>query len=128
MIYDVWTRSRVPIGFAHGPHGAIFAYRWDAGGDHVNWLATAHNGFGIDREPMRDFDDGDLVARFGIRHSILTIRKGEMEAGSEPPRSRVSILAHPRSAKPSHAHQRPGYHPRRLDRALGPVNGVSKET
>ncbi|MBI4879226.1 MAG: hypothetical protein HY812_06145 [Planctomycetes bacterium] len=75
MLYDVWTRSRVPVGFASGPQGAIFAYRWDAGGEHINWLATAHDGFGIDREPMRDFDDGEKISKWGIRHSILTMRK-----------------------------------------------------
>jgi len=74
MLYDIWTRSRVPIGFASGPQGAIFAYRWDAGGEHVNWLATAHNGFGIDPEPMRDFDDGQKICLWGLRHSILTMR------------------------------------------------------
>ena len=74
MLYDVWTRSRVAVGFATGPQGAIFAYRWDAGGAHINWLATAHNGFGIDDEPMRDFDDGEKISRWGIRHSILTMR------------------------------------------------------
>ncbi|MFH0946958.1 MAG: hypothetical protein V2A76_17325 [Planctomycetota bacterium] len=74
MLYDVWTRSRVPVGFASGPQGAIFAYRWDAGGEHINWLATAHCGFGIDTEPMRDFNDGEKVSRWGIRHSILNMR------------------------------------------------------
>jgi hypothetical protein len=72
-LYDEWTRSRVPVGFANGPQGAIYAYRWDAGGAHVNWLATAHNGWGIDAEPMRDFDDGAKISRWGIRHSILNI-------------------------------------------------------
>ncbi len=75
MLYDVWTRSRVPVAFARGPQGAIFAYRWDAGGEHINWLATAHDGFGIDREPMRDFDDGERISKWGIRHWILTMRK-----------------------------------------------------
>lgn len=76
MLYDVWTRSRVPVGFANGPQGAIFGYRWDAGGAHVNWLATAHNGFGIDEKPMRDFDDGEKVSKWGIRHSILHMNPG----------------------------------------------------
>lgn len=71
MLYDVWTKSRVPVGFANGAQGAIFAYRWDSGGPHVNWLATAHDGFGIDRQPMRDFDDGEKMSKWGIRHSIL---------------------------------------------------------
>ncbi len=71
MLYDVWTKSRVPVGFANGAQGAIFAYRWDSGGPHVNWLATAHDGFGIDRQPMRDFDDGEKMSKWGIRHSIV---------------------------------------------------------
>ncbi|MEW6071371.1 MAG: hypothetical protein AB1726_02090 [Planctomycetota bacterium] len=74
MLYDVWTRSRVAVGFASGPQGAIFAYRWNTGREHLNWLATAHLGFGIDPESMRDFDDGEKVSRWGIRHSILTMR------------------------------------------------------
>jgi hypothetical protein len=73
-LYDEWTRSRVAVGFASGPQGAIFAYRWDAGGPHINWLATAHNGFGIDPEPMRDFNDGEKMSLWGIRHSILYMR------------------------------------------------------
>lgn len=72
-LYDEWTRSRVAVGFANGVQGAIFAYRWDAGGAHINWLATAHNGFGIDSEPMRDFDDGEKISLWGIRHSILNM-------------------------------------------------------
>ncbi len=73
LLYDEWTKSRVALGFASGPQGAIFAYRWDAGGAHVNWLATAHDGFGIDRETMRDFDDGAKIGLWGIRHSILCL-------------------------------------------------------
>jgi hypothetical protein len=73
LLYDEWTRSRVSIAFASGPQGAIFGYRWDAGGAHVNWLATAHDGFGIDREPMRDFDDGEKIGQWGIRRSILCL-------------------------------------------------------
>ena len=72
MLYDVWTRSRVPIAFANGPQGAIFGYRWDAGGKNNN-LQTAHNGFGIDDKPMRDFDDGAKISKWGIRHSILNM-------------------------------------------------------
>ena len=72
MLYDVWTRSRVPVAFANGPQGAIYSYRWDAGGKNNN-LQTAHNGFGIDDKPMKDFDDGEKISRWGIRHSILTM-------------------------------------------------------
>ncbi len=77
LLYDEWTKSRVSIGFASGAQGAIFAYRWDAGGAHVNWLATAHDGFGIDRETMRDFDDGEKIGQWGIRHSILCLNADE---------------------------------------------------
>jgi hypothetical protein len=82
-LYDEWTRSRVPVAFANTPPGAtapgsmggaIFAYRWDAGGPHINWLSTAHNGFGIDDKPMRDFDDGAKISQWGIRQSILWMR------------------------------------------------------
>jgi hypothetical protein len=73
MLYDIWTKSRVPVGFANGPQGAIYAYRWDSGGPKINWLATSHNGFGIDSEPMRDFDDGAKIMGWGIRHSILNM-------------------------------------------------------
>jgi hypothetical protein len=60
------------VGFANGPQGAVYAYRWDAGGKNNN-LQTAHNGFGIDSDPMRDFNDGEKVSRWGIRHSIMTM-------------------------------------------------------
>ncbi|HRJ49148.1 MAG TPA: hypothetical protein PKU91_01350 [Phycisphaerales bacterium] len=73
MMYDIWTRSRVPIAFAVGAQGAIYSYRWDAGGTN-NMLQTAHNGLGIDTHPLRDFDDGAKISRWGIRHSILTMR------------------------------------------------------
>ncbi len=74
MLYDVWTRSRVGVAFANGPQGAIYSYRWDAGGTN-NMLQTAHNGFGIDNQPMRDFNDGEKISKWGIRHSILNIRR-----------------------------------------------------
>jgi hypothetical protein len=74
MMYDVWTRSRVPVAFAVGPQGAVYSYRWDAGGTN-NMLQTAHNGLGIDTVPMRDFNDGEKIAMWGIRHSILNIRR-----------------------------------------------------
>jgi hypothetical protein len=41
----------------------------------MNMVQTAFNGFGIDTEPMRDFDDGALISKWGIRHSILWMRK-----------------------------------------------------
>lgn len=75
MMYDIWTRTRVPVAFANGPQGAIYAYRWDSGGPHNNWVATAHDGFGIEPRPMRDFDDGAKISLWGIRHSILWMRK-----------------------------------------------------
>src|SRR5262249_44135429 len=36
MLYDVWTRTRCAVGFADGPKGAIFAFRWDSG-DYNDW-------------------------------------------------------------------------------------------
>lgn len=78
MLYDIWTLTRVGIGFADGPQGAVFAFRWDAG-DYGEWkintLLLAHNGWGIDPEPMRDFNDADKISLWGIRHSILTMRR-----------------------------------------------------
>lgn len=84
MLYDVWTRSRVPVGFANGPQGAVFAYRWDAGVNRENMLQTCHSGFGIDDKPMRDFDDGAKIGLWGIRHSILWMRPGPGPAPSAP--------------------------------------------
>ena len=40
----------------------------------VNMVQTAHNGWGIDKEPMRDFDDCAKITQWGIRHSILLMR------------------------------------------------------
>jgi hypothetical protein len=41
----------------------------------VNGLLVAHNGFGIDEEPMRDFDDGAKVRAHGLAHSILWMQE-----------------------------------------------------
>jgi hypothetical protein len=77
LLYDEWTLTRVGVAFVDGPQGAIYSYRWDPG-DHgdmtVNMLQTAHNGWGIDADPMRDFDDCAKITRWGIRHSILVMR------------------------------------------------------
>ena len=78
MMYDIWTRTRVGVALANGPQGAIYAYRWDSGeyGEtHVNHLQVAHNGFGIDPQPMRDYNDVAKMSLCGIRHSILNIRR-----------------------------------------------------
>lgn len=77
LLYDEWTLTRVGVAFVCGPQGAIYSYRWDPvdhGDMTVNMLQTAHNGWGIDSEPMRDFDDGAKITRWGIRHSILFMR------------------------------------------------------
>ncbi len=78
MMYDIWTRTRVGVAFANGPQGAVYAYRWDSGeyGEtHINHLQTAHNGLGIDTQPMRDHDDSAKMSLWGIRHSILNVRR-----------------------------------------------------
>lgn len=78
MMYDIWTKTRVGVAYALGPQGAIYAYRWDSGeyGEtHVNHLQTAHNGLGIDKETMRDHDDIAKMSLWGIRHSILNVRR-----------------------------------------------------
>jgi hypothetical protein len=78
LLYDQWTLTRVGVAFAEGPHGAVYAYRWDPG-DHgevkVNMVQTAHNGWGIDPDSMRDFDDCAQITQWGIRHSILCMRR-----------------------------------------------------
>jgi Bacterial TSP3 repeat len=78
MMYDIWTLTRVGVGFAATPENAVYAFRWDPGvhGDlQINTLLTAHNGWGLDGDPMRDFDDGAKITTWGIRHSILMMRK-----------------------------------------------------
>lgn len=76
QLYDEWTRSRAGLGFADGPQGAYYAFRWDPG-DHGEWkvntMFVARGGYGIDEAPMRDFDDGAKIGLWGIRHSILTM-------------------------------------------------------
>jgi len=78
LLYDQWTLTRVGVAFADGPQGAIYSYRWDPG-DHgdmkVNMVQTAHNGWGLDAAPMRDFDDCAKITQWGIRHSILLMRR-----------------------------------------------------
>lgn len=84
LMYDVWTRTRRAVAFemepqrgADGRRTAIYAYRWDAAeahGMHVNDGQVAHDGLGIDPEPMRDHDDGEKMSKWGIRHSILYMR------------------------------------------------------
>lgn len=74
LLYDVWTRTRRPVAFTTGAQGSLFAFRWDAAEAHgmrVNALLVGHNGFGIDAEPMRDFDDGAKIRLHGLAHSIL---------------------------------------------------------
>jgi len=80
QLYDVWTRTRRPIAFAAGAQGALFAFRWDAATAHgmrPNELLVAHNGFGIEAEPLRDFDDGAKMALHGLVHSILWMQASE---------------------------------------------------
>ncbi len=78
MMYDIWTRTRVGVGFASTGREAVYAFRWDSG-DHgdtrVNTLLVAHNGWGLDGAPMRDFDDVSKISLWGIRHSILNMRR-----------------------------------------------------
>lgn len=76
QLYDEWTRSRVALGFADGAQGAYYAFRWDPG-DHRDWkvntMFVARGGYGIDEQPMRDFNDAAKIGLWGIRHSILTM-------------------------------------------------------
>jgi hypothetical protein len=78
QIYDEWTRSRAAVGFADGPQGTVYAFRWDPG-DYNEWKINtaflAYNGYGIDDQPMRDFDDSAKISKWGIRQSILNMRR-----------------------------------------------------
>lgn len=75
MLYDIWTRTRVPVAFANGPQGALYGFRWDADGwTKNNTLLMGYNGFGLNDEPMRDFDDGEKIASYGLTHSILWLQ------------------------------------------------------
>lgn len=80
LMYDEWTLTEAAPAFADGPQGAIYAFRWDPG-DHGEYrkhrILVGHNGYGLDPQPMRDFDDGALISRFGIRHSILLLRRAD---------------------------------------------------
>lgn len=75
QLYDEWTRTTVPIAFEITAQGACFAYRWNTGYPPDDMLQVAYDGLGIDRAPMRDFDDGALMSQWGIRHSILLMRR-----------------------------------------------------
>ena len=83
QLYDEWTRSRVACGFADGAQGTVYTFRWDPGDHHdwkVNTLFAAYNGYGIDDQPMRDFDDGAKISLWGIRQSILNLRRVSEDA------------------------------------------------
>lgn len=90
QLYDEWTRSRVACGFADGPQGTVYTFRWDPG-DHRDWkvntLFAAYNGYGIDDQPMRDFDDGAKISLWGIRQSILTMRRMSEDKAPDKPAS-----------------------------------------
>ena len=76
LLYDVWTLTRRAVAASSGPGGALFAFRWDADGwTKNNTTLVGHQAFGIDPEPMRDFDDGAWISRYGLTHSILWMRK-----------------------------------------------------
>ena len=75
MLYDIWTSTRRAITATVGPQGAIYAFRWDAGGHYRNnSILLGHNAFGIDPEPMRDFDDAEKISEYGLVHSILWLQ------------------------------------------------------
>ncbi|MCC6407383.1 MAG: hypothetical protein IT453_09465, partial [Planctomycetes bacterium] len=39
-----------------------------------NSILLGHNAFGIDPEPMRDFDDAEKISEYGLVHSILWLQ------------------------------------------------------
>ncbi len=75
LMYDIWTRTKVPVTFETDGTNAVYSYRWDASADRMNMLQVAHDGLGIDKAPMRDFDDAAKISRWGIRHSILNLHR-----------------------------------------------------
>ncbi len=77
LMYDIWTRTKVPVAFETDGTSAVYSYRWDASADRMNMLQVAHDGLGIDKAPMRDFDDAAKISQWGIRHSILNLRRPE---------------------------------------------------
>lgn len=78
QMYDDSTRTRCDVTCVMNADRAIFAMRQDAPGHSeysVNDLLVAHGALGIDHKPMRDFNDERLISEWGIRHSILTMRR-----------------------------------------------------
>lgn len=75
LMYDIWTQTKVPVAFETDGTNSVYSYRWDASADRMNMLQVAHDGLGIDRAPMRDFDDAAKLSKWGIRHSILNLHR-----------------------------------------------------
>ncbi|MDF1663039.1 MAG: hypothetical protein P1V97_14785 [Planctomycetota bacterium] len=69
--YDEWTRTRSPLGAVMHKGEVLLAYRWDGGGAKKNnRLQVGHRGLGIDKEPMSDHNDVEVISKFGLNHSI----------------------------------------------------------
>lgn len=69
--YDEWTRTRSPLGAVWHKGEVLLAYRWDGGGAKKNnRLQLGHRGLGIDKEPMSDHNDVEVISKFGLNHSI----------------------------------------------------------
>lgn len=69
--YDEWTRTRSPLGAVWHKGEVLLAYRWDGGGAKKNnRLQVGHRGLGIDKEPMSDHNDVEVISKFGLNHSI----------------------------------------------------------
>lgn len=75
--YDEWTQSRSAPGACWFGGDILYAYRWVDGSqnDRDNILHVAYAGSGIEDVPMGDFDDIGYIRTFGMRHSILYMRR-----------------------------------------------------
>ncbi len=75
--YDEWTESRSAPSACWFEGEILYAYRWVHGsqGDSDNNLQVSYQGTGIEDRVMGDFDDIGFMESFGIRHSILYLRR-----------------------------------------------------
>lgn len=70
--YDEWTQSRSAPGACFFQGDIAFAARWygNVHGTENDNVFVAFYGSGIDREPMGDFNDIELIRDAGLTHSI----------------------------------------------------------
>jgi hypothetical protein len=68
--YDQWTRTESPLGAVWYEGDILLAYRWHGGKSKHNNLHLAHWGLGINKNPMSDHNDIEVISKFGLSHSI----------------------------------------------------------